>query len=270
MPGSRRPIALLWLIACFSPAPTLAEGIWTRIRSPEAPEIATYREAAHRALEEQQPALASRAALEAIRRSPNSADAYVLLGHARALAGDHQKAADAYEHALSLAPDALDHVRDASWASRAATHAERWELAAHALRTLTTRLARVPARTLAFSRLGDVLQALGPSRLDEAIVAYRHALLDARGFLPSACIGLALALSRAGHADEARGWVHRALERTSVEELLDAVTGPASERLARRALIASSHGERAEAARLFRESAAQSPHRDHALREASR
>src|SRR5690606_24054355 len=145
-----------------------------------------------RALEEQQPALASRAALEAIRRSPDSAEAHVLLGHARALAGDHRRASDAYEHALTLGAGALDDVRDASWAARAATHAERWELAERALRVLTERLPRVPARTLAFSRLGDVLQTLGPRRLDEAIVAYRHALLDARGFLPSACIGLAL------------------------------------------------------------------------------
>jgi tetratricopeptide (TPR) repeat protein len=267
---SRRVLRCALFCAVVGVATTAAaDGYWKRLLTREASEAETYREAAHRALEEQQASNASRAALEAVRRAPRSAEAHVLLGHARALAGDFARASDAYEHAVSLSPTALDDVKDASWASRAASHAARWELAVHTLRVLTTRLPRIPARTIAFSRLGDVLQALGPTRLEEAIVAYRHALLDARGYLPSACIGLALALHRADRADEAKGWIDRATERTTIDELLETVVGPSSEHLARRALVARAQGNRAEAARLFRESAAQSPYRDHSLREAS-
>lgn len=231
-----------------------ADGLWSRLLSRTPDELAAQREAAHRALEEKQPALASRAALEAIRIAPESAEAHVLLGHARALGSDFARASDAYEQALSLDERALDAVRDASWASRAAVHAGRWQLAERTLRVFTERLPRIPARTLAFARLGDVLQTLG--RLEEATVAYRHALLDARDYLPPACLGLALALHRSGRVDEARGWVARAAERASVEELLGATTGPEVERRARAELLAmldeapvSSHPSRSRAPR---------------------
>jgi tetratricopeptide (TPR) repeat protein len=266
----RVPRSVVFCVVVGVAAPVSANGYWKRLLTREASEADSYREAAYRALEEQQASSASRAALEAVRRSPRSAEAHVLLGHARALAGDFARASDAYEHAISLSPTALDDVKDASWASRAASHAARWELAVLTLQVLTTRLPRIPARTVAFSRLGDALQALGPARLDEAIVAYRHALLDARGYLPSACIGLALALHRANRADEAHGWVERAMERTTIDELLETVVGPTSEHLARRALVARIQGNHAEASRLFRESASHSPHRDHSLREAGR
>lgn len=260
MPRRGTRITLLMAALVAFPASTSADGIWERVASSEPRDVDPLREAAHRALEEKQPAIASRVALETIRRSPDSPEAHVLLGHARALAGDYEHAADAYARALMLDARALEAVQDASWAARAAVHAERWALAERALRILTERLGRVPARTVAFARLGDVLQTLGPARLEESMIAYRHALLDARGFHPSASIGLALALHRSGKTQEARGWAARAIEHTTEEDLLQAVTGPKPERLARRALLASIRGERAEATRLFRESEAQSPY----------
>lgn len=231
--------ALVLYLAAHATTASAERRLWTRVASPEPKDAVSFREAAYRALEEQQSALASRAALEAVRRAPRSAESHVLLGHARTLAGDYARATESYEEALRLDEDALRDVRDASWASRAAIHAEHWALAVHTLRVMTERLPKIPARTLAYSRLGDALQALGRDHLEAAMTAYRHALLDARGFLPSACVGLALALTRMGREDEALGWLDRALDQASVDDLVEATTGPSSEREARRALLES-------------------------------
>lgn len=268
-------IALLLppLLSVLTPSLASAQrsDFWSDVREPErsSSEARSAIERGVRAIGEQQYAIATREALAALSKAPESAEAHILLGNAQLFSGNAADAARSFERAFTLKTEVLRDPNVAMRVAHAAIQAGRYPLAINALRAMIAGLPAIAMRAASFHRLADLLQSEGA--LEEAVLAYRNALIEARALHPQASIGLALALQRLGRADEAAPYLSRAAATTDIERIIQEVPGHPSERLARYALIHRARGEHAEARALFLKVSEESPHhREHALAEAKR
>lgn len=266
-----RSALVLVVFGCSPAAFAESSELWNDLRAPSrsSPESRAAIDRASRAISEQQYTIATREALAALRLTPDSALAHIVLGSARFFTASPAEAADAFERGLELDPSLLRDPNIAARVAQAALHAGRYSLAIHAYKALIANLPAIAMRSAAFYRIADLLQ--GEGALEEALVYYRNALLEARALHPQTCLGLALALLRLGRPDEAAPYLEQALATREIEQIVEAVPGHASERLARYALLHRARGEHAKARALFKTVAEESPHhREHALAESAR
>lgn len=265
------PIALLLTLLMPSGVSAERSNFWGDVREParSSPEVRSAIERGARAIGEQQYAIATREALAALSKAPESAEAHVLLGNAQLFSGNAEAAVRTFERAVALKAEVLRDPNVAMRVAHAAIQAGRYPLAIDALQAMIAGLPAIAMRAASFHRLADLLQSEGA--LEEAILAYRNALIEARSLHPQASIGLALALHRLGRDDEAAPYLTRAAATTDIERIIQEVPGHPSERLARYALIHRARGEHAEARALFLKVSEESPHhREHALAETKR
>lgn len=273
MPSKRLALGFLTLSLFASAMPALARAeesnLWEDIRAPtrSSPEARRSIMRANRALSEQQYAIATREALKALRIAPDSSEAFLALGSAQLYSGHPREAMHSFERAIELDPRQLLDPNVSSRIAHAAIRAGNYPLAIDALHALIAALPSIAMRANAFNRLADLVQSEG--RVDEAIILYRNALLEARSMHPRAALGLALALRRLNRNEEAAIYLELAARTPEIERIIQEVPGHPSERSARNALIHLARGEKDKAHALFLKVADESPHhREHALREA--
>jgi tetratricopeptide (TPR) repeat protein len=167
---------------------------------------------------------------------PDEAELSIVLGRAQAMAGQHVEALVSFERGASLlADDALVPEVDALAMARAALQAGRLPLALRALYGHADGAERSQTRAALRVLEGHILQALGPSRLEQAIAAYREALRAVPEHA-SALLGLALALHRQGARDAALAIAKRVHDPAQVDQSLLENALPRGERSARTAL----------------------------------
>lgn len=233
--------SLLW-----SPSGVRASDFWDEVRTPG---LAAYRAAIAHGAEELAENRA-RAALEraetAVAHLPKRAEAHVLRGRALARLGQQSLAAEAFEHALALDPEALDDAQSAREATECAMRVGRLGLARDVLLRLLSRTRDARVRRSARLLCAHVLLASGPEHLRRALRLYREALRDGDESL-EALLSLALALHRSGDHEGARVIAARVADAGHIKAKLLPPFMPASERHSRMALLHSALGQRVDA-----------------------
>jgi len=206
----------------------------------------------------------------AIERIGDRPEAFILKGRALGELGRLEGATAAFEHALTLDPDSLSAPEDGRHAAQLLAGGGRHDLAALVLPRILGRMPASSARVELYALYGDVLSALGPERLRDAIGAYREAVRQGGRHDPRAALGLALSLRRAGEEDEARELARGAATRGRIDGVLSALPIPDSERAARRAVALMAVGDREGARRAWREASSGEHFGDHARAELAR
>jgi len=242
---ARASLILLALALSGDPRPAAADSdFWEEVRRPGT---RAYREEvtrARRALRARRFNRAVQLAQNAAERLPDRPDAYVVLGLARGELGERELGAAALERALELDPAALDDPLDGGQGADLLARAGHHERAAMLLGRLLGRMSEGPNRQNLYVLYGDVLSVLGPDRLSDAERAYREAI-RAVAHDPRAAIGLALVLHRQnGDEDEWRQLAELVATRGRVDELLNSLPIPDSERFARKAVALLAIGDR--------------------------
>lgn len=167
---------------------------------------------------------------------PDEAELLIVLGRAQAMSGDPSAALVSFERAATLLGDGvLVPESDALAMTRFALQAGRLPLALRALYGQADSAARPQTRAALRVLEGHILQALGPSNLEQAIAAYREALRTVPEHA-SALLGLALALHRQGARDAALAIAKRVRDPAQLEQSLLENALPRGERSARAAL----------------------------------
>ncbi len=241
----RGQLALLALLLCATPEVAQADSdFWDEVRRPGT---RVYREEvtrARRALRARRFNRAAQLAQDASERLPDRPEAHVVLGLARGELGDNEGGAEALERALDLDPAALDDPLDGGQGADLLARAGHHDRAGVLLGRLLGRMSEGPNRQNLYVLYGDVLSVLGPERLSDAERAYREAL-RAVAHDPRAAIGLALVLHRQnGDEDEWRQLAELVATRGRVDELLNSLPIPDSERFARKAVALLAIGDR--------------------------
>jgi tetratricopeptide (TPR) repeat protein len=203
---------------------------------------------AREALAANRVAIALEQARSAIVRCGDCPEGHVVAGRAFGAEGRHGDALVAFQRGLELSARALEDGDDAIAAATSAINVGRAELGCAILERLLAR-AEPPARKAkALVMLADALQARGPSKLQEAIPAYREAMQHEAARKP-AWLGLALALHRSGQAEEALALAQRA--EPDAEPAAAGVWLPGPERSARLGLWLLAIGDHAAAERAW-------------------
>jgi len=167
---------------------------------------------------------------------PGEAELLIVLGRAQAMASQHVEALASFERAATLLDaNAIVAEADALGMARVALQASRLQLALRALYGHADGAERPQTRAALRVLEGHILQALGPSSVEQAIVAYREAL-QAVPEHASALLGLALALHRQGSRDAALAIAKRVHDPAQLEQSLLESALPRAERSARAAL----------------------------------
>jgi tetratricopeptide (TPR) repeat protein len=194
-------------------------------------------------------------------------DAWILKGRALGELGRLDIATEAFARALEIDEDALSTPEDGRHAAQLLAAGGRHDLAARVLPRLLGRMHASSARVELYALYGDVLSALGPERLREAISAYREAVRQGGRHDPRASLGLALCLRRAGEVEEARDLARGATTRGRLDGMLHALPIPESERAARRAVALMAIGDREGARQAWRDASTGEHFAEHARRE---
>ncbi len=249
--------ALALVVVALAPASgALASDFWDEVKSPG---LRSYR----RHLAEGRAAAAagrfedalseSAVAIEIIEERP---DAWILRGRALGELGRLDAATEAFARALAIDDDALSTPEEGRHAAQLLAAGGRYDLAARVLPRLLGHMQASSARTELYALYGDVLSALGPERLGDAIAAYREAVRQTGRHDPRAALGLALCLRRADRAAEARDIARGVTTRGHIDGLLHALPLPESERAARRAVALMAIGDREGAKQAWRDASA--------------
>ncbi|MEM1417722.1 MAG: tetratricopeptide repeat protein [Myxococcota bacterium] len=234
----RRLAVALALAATLVPArPAGAGDFWDEVRTPGLKLWrATMREA-RTALRNRRFGVARNRANDAIELLPERAEAYVVRGLAAGAEGQLDAARDDLRTALARDPAVLDDPLD-GYGARAAEVLARAGATDDAVAVLARVLGSMRAgggRRVLFGLYGDLLQMLGPERLDDALRAYREALRGGVGD-PGVQLGLALAEHRQGLLDASAATARRAVARGNVLLIASARRVPGHEQAARRAV----------------------------------
>jgi tetratricopeptide (TPR) repeat protein len=203
----------------------------------------------------------------AIVRLESRPEAWILKGRAFGELGRLDEATTAFERALAIDPDALSAPEDGRHAAQFLAAAGRYDLAAALLPRVLGRMSASSARVELYALYGDVLSALGPERLREAIAAYREAVRQGGRHDPRSALGLSLCLRRNGAEAEARDLARGASVRGRIDGVLHALPIPESERAARRAVALLAIGDREGAREAWREAASGEFFAEHARQE---
>ena len=285
-------LAATWVAA----TPAMASDFWDEVKTPGLRVYRQHLRAARTALDGDDFDGARQNASDAIARIEDRPEAHVILGLALGELGRPAEGADAFTRALTLDRGALDTPEDGGQAARIAAMAGQYPLAARILERVLGRMPAVPQRAELYALFGDVLLTLGPSSLRDATIAYGEAYRHTAGGNMRALIGLCLALRRSSHGypaeddaspsqqpeggrpprDRTRSDDSAAVDegvqmtallagRAGLDGIVVRLPIPATERAARRALIAESQGDHAAAQAAWRDAAADGPWRDHAL-----
>lgn len=221
------------------PQSAQASDFWDEVRTPG---LRVWREdlaRARLALRARRFVQAREAATLAIQTLPQRAEGYVVRARVSAEQGVVAGAREDLLAALERDESSLDSPEDGTPAAEVLARAGDYQTAARVLQRVLGRMRSGGSRRMLYGLYGDVLMALGPDRLVDAIRAYREALRAARHD-PRSSLGLALALRRTPGADrdapEWRDLARRVAARGRVEALLASLPIPDEERVARRAI----------------------------------
>ena len=255
-----------------TPRPAAAGDFWEEVRTPGLRAWRTTMEDARQALRNRRFSVARRLASDAIGRLPDRAEAYAVRGLAAAGEQDHERALGDLRRALALDATVLDDPL-AGYGPRAATALARAGATDDAVRVLARALGRMRpggGRRALYGFYGDLLQLLGPERLEEARRAYREALRGGPGDA-GVLLGLALAEHRAGLVEAGLATARQAVSSRNLTLLAGSRQVPAPEQAARRAVGLAAIGDRAGARTAWAEAAAGGgPWAAHATRAAGR
>ena len=194
---------------------------WDEVRTPGLQAFRHHVARARAAIRARRFAHALDAAELAVETLPARAEGHVLRGRALGELERAPEALEAFYRALELDPAALDESADGRPAATIAATAGDHALSARILHRVLGRMPDSATRHYLYTLYGDVLLALGPAHLHEAIRAYREAIRGTATLDGRAGLGLALALLRAGELAEARSLVETVAHRSDPEDLAE-------------------------------------------------
>ncbi|MFW5924963.1 MAG: hypothetical protein ACOCV4_02290 [Myxococcota bacterium] len=248
--------------------PARASEFWEEVRHPG---LGAFRHHVERAQERLRAGNAERALREADRAIDALAgrcEGHLMRGRALGELGSLEAAAEALASAVDRDATCADAPEHGGPAAEVAARAGQYALA-DAILARTLRLMRGgPERRALYALHGDVLLALGPDRLAEAIRAYEQVLRHQRSV--RAALGLALALRRADRAAEAEVVAREAVTRGRVDALVARLPLPLAEKKARLAVALDVTGDREGARRAWAGASEGPAWRAHARRERER
>jgi tetratricopeptide (TPR) repeat protein len=263
-----RRALLIPLLLC-SPTSGHASDFWDEVRSPGLhAHVALLREVGL-SLQREQPARAVELMAQVARPFATRADTLRMRGLALAASGDAEHALPLLRQALAIDASALDNPLWGTPAALSAIKADDLAFASDILTRVIGNMPAVPTRRELFALLGDTLLTQGPSRIVDAIVAYREALrgdgsTDARSLL-----GLSLALSRHDEHPSSAEVAARLTAASRVEVVVGGLPVPPSEKAARLAIAAEVLGDLERALAQWT-AASDGPWREHATLQAAR
>lgn len=239
------------VVLCLS-GPAGASEFWDQVRTPGLRVYRATVRQGEQALDAGDTTAALEAASQAIGRLGQRPEGHRLRGLALTALGEHAQAASAYRAGLALDPTSLDAVEVGGLAAGSAARAGDFSLAATILARVLAHMDGGPERSRLYALRGDVLQALGPEQLHEAILCYRRAInSDGRGISQRAVLGLALAMDRSGDRGEAKRLAGSLGTGRPAAHGLARLPMTVSERAARRAIALSIVGKMAGASRAW-------------------
>lgn len=247
--------------------PARASDFWEEVRTPG---LATWRahvEEAQQAMDERRWSNALDAADRAIATLDERALGHVLRARALGALEREPAAVESLRAALARDPKALDGAKHGPAAARISAEAGEHELVARILDRVLGQMRVSKDRYELYVLYGDVLLALGPKHLNDAILAYREGLRASQHVDVRAGLGLSLALRRDGRSLEAIDLARRAAGHGRVESVVGALPLPAPEKAARRAVALGAVGDVEGARSAWREAAESEPWGKHARRE---
>ncbi len=234
---------LIIVCALAFPSGGRASDFWDEVRTPGLRAHATLMHEVAVAIRREE----GHHALELLTRDPaifaDHPDTLRMRGLALALTGDSAGALQALQRAQQLDATVLD---DVTWGTRAALIAAKsghlaW--ASDIVARVVGGLPALPVRRELFSLLGDLLLTQGPTRLPEALVAYREALRGSTSTDVRSTLGLALALRRNGEPQAARDVMSRITAASRVDVVVNVLPLPESEKAARLAIAYEAVGD---------------------------